>query len=408
MLEADVVGTTVLADVQGTSLAAEAPDVSCSAGILATSDGKILWERNADTQVTMASMTKTMTVLVALEQGNLDDEITVSEEAADLEGSTADLTAGDVLTLEELIYCAMLPSGNDAAMAIAQYYGDGDEQAFVALMNAKADELGMDSTEFSDSSGLSDEANYTTAYDYLILMQQAMSNDIVRQVVATTSFTYTSTATGSTVEISSTNILLDTYEGMNGLKTGYTESAGYCFAGSASRDGVELYAIAFGCSTVDERYTDVQTLLDWGFSHYHTVELMAASTYVGQAVAAAWLDVTFDVQTAESATALVFDYDPDLSVEVSMEDLSGAITVGDYVGTIAWVDQDGNEVASVELVAAEDVAKPGIIGHLQMLWSRFISLFTGNLPEAQQSVEVSDTYPLISAGLESAVEPQDQ
>ncbi len=407
VLETDVVGTTEISSAEGTNLAADAPDVDCSTGILATSDGKVLWQRDPGAQVAMASITKVMTALVALEIGDLSDEITVSENAADVEGSTAELVAGDVLTLEDLLYCMMLPSGNDAATALAEYYGDGDEQTFVQLMNEKAAELGMASTAYSSASGIEDEGNYTTAADCLALARAAMANDTFREVVSASSYTYHSTVSGSDVVISTSNELLGEVEGVNGIKTGYTDAAGYCLIGSAERSGVELYAIALGSSSYDSRYTDVETLLEWGFSHYHEVTLIEAGTYVGKAVATEWIDLMFDVRTNADTVAVVFDYDPDLELEVMLNDMSGTISVGSEVGTIIWTDSSGNQVAEAQLVAAETVEGPGVIERIQILWRMFASLFTGEQLGAEPSVEVEDVFPLITEGLQQADDQAD-
>ncbi len=404
----DLVGQTTVGDYPDSYLAYEAPDLQCSQGILITSDGEVLWERDPDTQVPMASITKVMTCLVAVEMGELSDSITVSQDAEDLEGSTAELYAGDVLTLEELLYCALLPSGNDAALTIAEYYGDGDEQQFVELMNQKADELGMTNTEYSSSSGIVDEGNYTTARDCSTLAAYVMQNSLISQVVSTQEYSYTHSTTGETEVIESTNTLLEDFDGMLGIKSGFTDAAGYCFVGAAERDGITLYSVVLGSPSLSDRNSDTSSLLTWGFDHYHNVELMAAGTYVGQAVASSWLDKTFGVQTSMSAIACIFDYGNDLTVDVQMDDLSGAIEIGDYVGTISW-SLDGEVICEVDLEAAESVDAPSILDWFGITWGRFINLFTGGQSSATQYVATPQIHELISAAVsDRAVSDQEE
>ncbi len=392
--QSDIAGTVTLGS--NSVISEGAPSLEATHGALMASDGKILWRRDADTQVPMASTTKIMSALVALENGSLGDTVTISENADSQEGSTAELTAGDTVTLENLIYGMMLPSGNDAAMAVAEHFGSGNSQAFVDMMNAKAQELGMANTHYTSPNGLVDEGNYTTADDYLKLVSAAMANSEFRTVVAQPTYTYTSLGNKLTVKLESTNELLGSYDGANGVKTGFTDAAGYCLVASAERNGEELYAVVFGSSTKNSRFTDAEALLDWGFEHYHTVTLATAGEKVGEGVATAWLDKTVGVAPAQDATALLFDYDPDLEQTVNIEDRDGRIEAGDKMGTMTWSRGD-EEVASVDLVATETVEAPNILESVQIWWCRFASVFTGDIVSVEQKVEVGSTFPLIGA-----------
>ena len=392
--DTDTVGSIPLS--ANAAIKAAAPDLACGYGGLMTSDGKVLWSRNANAQVPMASTTKIMTAMVALDMGSVTDVITVSQQAAEMDGSTAELAEGDQLTLEQMLYAMMLPSGNDAAVAIAEHYGKGDISHFVMVMNEKAKAIGLSGTRFSSPSGLSDEGNYTTANDYLVLAKYAMGNPTFRQVVGTSEYTYRSTARNADVTVYSTNELLGQYDGMEGIKTGFTDAAGYCFVGACKRGDVELYSVVFNAPGEWTRFSDTVLLLDWGFEHYHPVTLISSGEQVGEAVATDWLDKTVPVVSGETVTVPVFDYDPDLKVEVEMTDRAGTIEGGSSMGTMSWLSGE-NLVATTPLVAGGTVFSPGLFEKVQIGWYKFSSFFTGDQLTAEQKVTAPPTYPLISA-----------
>ena len=370
-----------------------APDVECNFGALMATDGTILWQRDANVQVPMASTTKIMVALVVLDLGSPSDLITVSANAASMEGSTAYLAAGDELTMEQLLYAMLLPSGNDAAVALAEHYAGGDIYGFVALMNAKAAELGMNSTHFSNPSGIEDVDNYTTANDYLKLVAKAMSNRLFRTVVATPEYTYDSTARGVPITVASTNMLLGEYDGAIGVKTGHTDAAGYCFIGAAERDGIGLYSVVLDSPDMWSRFQDTINLWDWGFAHYRRALLLDSQTVVGNAVATSWLDKLVPVVAKEDAYGLVFDYEPDLVQEIDIHDREGVIDRGSAMGTVRWL-RNGEVVAQVNLVSSENVDAPSIIESMQIWWHRFAGFFTGDVLSVEQNTLLGDTYPL--------------
>jgi len=400
--DTDLAGSVPLSSNQAAREAA--PDVQCDYGALMASDGTILWQRASNVQVPMASTTKIMTALVVLSVGSPTDSITVSGNAAYMDGSTAELAEGDVLSMEQLLYAMLLPSGNDAAMALAEYYGGGDTNSFVSLMNEKASELGMESTHYSSPSGLSDDDNYTTASDYLKLVKAAMGNELFRQVVATPAYSYYSTERGYDIEVYSTDELLWSYDGALGVKTGFTDAAGYCFVGAAARDGVELYSVVFHSPDEWSRFSDTMTLMDWGFAHYHNVMLLDRETIVGNAVATSWLDKTVPVRAEQDTYALLFDYEPDLVLDVEIHDRDGVIDRGSNLGSVRWLSGD-DVVAQVALVSTENVSAPSIIESMQIGWYRFSSIFTGDVLSVEQSTSIGGTYPLGGAASESVARP---
>ncbi|MDR0888340.1 MAG: serine hydrolase, partial [Coriobacteriales bacterium] len=188
------------------------PDIEAAYAGLSTSDGQVLYTRSPDTQVPMASTTKIMTAVVALESGtSLDTPMKITDGAAGTEGSTANLKSGMVISFHDLLYGMLLPSGNDAAVAIAQNIAT-TESRFVDMMNSKASDLGMTSTHYADATGLSDTNHYTTVNDYLKLARYAMQNSTFRQIVSTPTYTMT-TSDGTTITVQSTDEMSDYLQG---------------------------------------------------------------------------------------------------------------------------------------------------------------------------------------------------
>ena len=238
---------------------ARAVDLSASAAILVDADsGRVLYERNADARMLIASTTKILTALVAIRDGNLGDTVKVSREAACTEGSSMYLEEGEELTLETLLYGLLLCSGNDAAVAIAEHVG-GSVGGFVERMNETALELGMENSSFANPNGLDDENHYSTARDMALLARAALENETLLRVASTR----TVSVGGRTM--TNHNKLLSMMEGCVGLKTGYTRAAGRTLVSCAERNGQRLIAVTLQDGN---DWADHQSLYDYGFSAY--------------------------------------------------------------------------------------------------------------------------------------------
>ena len=393
--------TTAFADVRDTDAingiqlseftgSHDAPDIQADYAGICSKDGSLLWERDADIQVPMASITKIMTALVALDSAELDTPITVSNIAAELGGSTAELQAGEIVDLHTLLYGLLIPSGNDAATAIAEGIA-GNEAAFVEKMNQKAAELGLRSTAFSNVSGIEDVDNYTTVSDCLQLTRIAMTDQVFRQIVGVPEATVT--IDGVDVTYESTNLLFEEFEGAIGVKTGFTDAAGYCLVASAQRNGIELYSVVLNCDSDVSRVSDSVALLEWGFQHYRPIELVNSAKPVGQMALKDWLDKTVEVHAANPVSVQLFDYDGDVSQEVSLNDWEGSVAKGESVGSIVWA-QNGEVVATTELVSAESVAAPDFFQWLNITWSRFWGGFSGSQTVASTKVYLGESFQI--------------
>ncbi len=237
--------------------------------VMERSTGTVLYGKNAHEQLPMASTTKIMTALVALERCELDEKVTVSHEAVGAEGSSMYLMPQEVLLMSDLLYGLMLASGNDAAIAIAMHVA-GTTEAFVELMNQKALELGLLNTHFVTPNGLHDDDHYTTAYDLCVIACAAMENETFRQIVGTTYYT---TQSGNTIRyFKNKNKLLWEFEGATGLKTGYTSVAGKCLAFSAERNDMEIVGVVLKSGDI---FGESASLLNYAFNNYHMVSLIS-------------------------------------------------------------------------------------------------------------------------------------
>ena len=229
-----------------------------AACILEMQTGRVLFAQGMHDRLPMASTTKVMTALLAIERGNLQDEVTCSENAFGMSGTSIYLQQGETLTLEELLLGLMLSSGNDAAVAIAEYIG-GTTAAFVDLMNARARQLGAVNTHFANPHGLPDDAHYTTAYDLALIAREAMGNDTFRRIVSTQRASISWAGRTYNRQLTNKNRLLSTYPGATGVKTGFTSRAGRCLVFGARRDGLELIGVVLGCP---DWFDEAERLMD--------------------------------------------------------------------------------------------------------------------------------------------------
>lgn len=225
--------------------------------------GKIIYEKNAESKLYPASTTKMMTLLVALEAGNLDDTVTVGARAAGAEGSSMELAVGDQVKLRELLYGIMLASGNDATIAVAEHLA-GSVEEYARRMTEKAWQIGAFDTHFVNSSGLPDPDHYSTAHDLARIAAYGYRIPIFREIVETKEREVEWIAPEKRHFLKNTNELLGKYQGSNGMKTGYTEAAGECLVASAERDGVNLIAVVMHADE-DRRWDEAAALLDYGF-----------------------------------------------------------------------------------------------------------------------------------------------
>lgn len=255
--------TPASAEQTPTSLSAQ------SALLMEADSGTVAFEKNAHTRLPMASTTKIMTALVALELASPDTVISVDKRAVGVEGSSIYLCEGEELTLEELLYALMLESANDAATAIAIGLC-GNEETFVDAMNQKATSLGLSDTHFANPHGLDAEAHYTTAYELAIIAKEALKNPLFKTIVSTRKTTIPHQNTDGVRLLVNHNKMLRQYEGCIGVKTGYTQKSGRCLVSAAEKGGVTMIAVTINSP---DDWNDHTKLLDYGFANYQSILL---------------------------------------------------------------------------------------------------------------------------------------
>lgn len=241
------------------------PEVSAhAAALIDVESGRILYAKNGDEQMLVASLTKIMTAIVAIEHGNLADIVTAGKNAVGKEGSSIYLQHGEQMTLEHMLYGLMLRSGNDAATAIAEHVG-GSIEGFVFLMNEKAEQLGLQHTNFENPHGLDGKDHRSTAVDLARLTAYALKNATFQEIVKTKVKNVPNPHDEWDYRWRNKNKMLHMYDGADGVKTGYTKQAGRCLVSSASRDGQQLVVVTLKASS---DWHDHARLLDFGFAHF--------------------------------------------------------------------------------------------------------------------------------------------
>lgn len=338
--------------------AVELPLTSRAALLMEKTTGQILFAQNEHEKLEPASVTKIMTLLLtmdAIDSGALayDDVVTVSANAAGMGGSQVFLAEGEQITVEELLKCVCVSSGNDAAVALAEKVA-GVTELFVEQMNNRARGLGMDDTHFVNPTGLTAEGHVTSAHDIAL-----MSRELLTKHPDIRSFTtiWTDSIRGGTFDLANTNKLIRRYDGATGLKTGYTASAGYCISATAEREGMELIAVVMKGETADKRNADAKALLNYGFSAYALVSAAPEEPLPTLPVTMGEVDTVAlmlppDALTAvvEKAQAAALERRIDLP-----ESLPAPVRQGQQVGTLTLCSGD-TELVTVPILAAEDAA----------------------------------------------------
>lgn len=321
-------------------------DTSAAAAILVDADsGRVLYERNADTRMLIASTTKILTALVAIRDGSLSDTVKVSREAAYTEGSSMYLKEGEELTLEALLYGLLLCSGNDAAVAVAEHVG-GSVEGFVERMNDTALELGMENSSFANPNGLDDEAHYSTARDMAALARAAIENETLVRIASTR----TVTIGGRTM--TNHNKLLNYMDGCVGLKTGYTKAAGRTLVSCAERNGQRLIAVTLQDGN---DWADHQALYDYGFSTFPARRLAVLGQEAAQGPVRGGQRSTVPLVAAESFS---WPAKKEEAIRTSLR-LDGPLTAPVAMGTPAGeavFTLNGQEIGRVKLLCGQSVA----------------------------------------------------
>ena len=335
-----------------------------SAVLIDADTGTVIYEQDSHKELPPASVTKIMTMLLAMEAVDagkikLTDEVTISENAASMGGSQMYMEVGEVHTLEELMQGMAIASANDAAIAVAEYVA-GSEEVFVEKMNQRAEELGMRDTHFVNTNGLPVAEHYTSAYDIALMSKALLQHDTVKPWLSTWQMTIEVGLPGKEKEfgLTNTNKMLKQYSGANGIKTGFTQEAGYCLSASATKENTTLIAVVLGVETSAIRNTEVAKMLNYGFANYASVTLAEKGEKVKKVKVEKGDPYEFYAVTASKATAFVKKgSEKEAKKKVNIDkNLKLPLTKGDKVGVLEVYA--GEEcLGSCDLVCDRDVKK---------------------------------------------------
>ena len=340
-------------------------DLPCQAAILIDQDsGTVLYEKNADEQRSIASITKVMTLLLtfeALENGRIarDEHVPVSEHAYSMGGSQIWLEPGEKMTLDDMLKAICISSANDAAVAVAEYVG-GSEAAFVAAMNEKAAALGMTNTHFENACGLDAPGHLSSARDVAIMSREMLLH---HAEVADYCTIWTDTLRGGETQLVNTNKLLQRYNGITGLKTGTTGQAGVCISASAERNGLRLIAVVLGAASGEERFEAATALLDYGFAYFENVQAPLPQDAPRQIAVTHGMETAIDLEYTTPGQYLMYrGQNASLRTEIELpQNLAAPVKAGQQVGTVKVLCEE-EEVDSCPILASGDVAARSFAG----------------------------------------------
>ncbi|MBE5893730.1 MAG: D-alanyl-D-alanine carboxypeptidase [Lachnospiraceae bacterium] len=362
-------------------VSAEVKISSPSVVLMESSTGKVIYELNATDRRSPASITKIMTLLLTFEQLDagkiaLEDEVLVSTYASSMGGSQVYLAEGEIQSLETMIKCITISSGNDASVAVAEHIA-GSEEAFVAMMNQKAAELGLADTHFMDSCGLSDsDEHYTSARDVAIMSRELISKypKVLQYTTIWMEDIVHETKNGSSnFTLSSTNKLLKQYQWTTGLKTGSTSKAKYCISATASKDGIDLIAVVMGAPDPKTRFGDAKTLLSFGYS--------VCSLYIDEnteplpnLMLEKGVEKEVPLRYESEFRYLDTEGNGVSGVEKIIElpdSVPAPVEEGQWAGVARYM-LAGKEIGQIPVLYAATVEKAGLWDYLQQIWKMYL------------------------------------
>ncbi|WP_346868361.1 MULTISPECIES: D-alanyl-D-alanine carboxypeptidase family protein [unclassified Clostridium] len=340
--------------------------------LLEPNSGKIIYEKNADEQFAPASVTKIMTMLLAMEalddgRINLQDKIVCSEKVKSMGGSSMILDTGEVRTVEEILKGIAIASGNDAAVAMAEFL-EGSEEAFAVKMNERAKELGMTNTHFENATGLSAPGHLSTARDISIMSRELLKHPIILKYSSIYMETI-SEGRKTPIELVNHNKLVRFYKGCDGLKTGFTQEAMYCISATSTRDNVRMLAVIMGAPTYKQRNADASKLMDFGFSKYQSKTIVAKDVDVQQIPLNKKGDSFFIAKAKDDLKVTIEKgTEEELTKKVNINSELKKINAGDVVGYCEVYNGD-ELLGKVELYSDREVKQSQFFKNVKDIFS---------------------------------------
>jgi D-alanyl-D-alanine carboxypeptidase (penicillin-binding protein 5/6) len=356
----------LLVSFQPKAEAASTVDISAKAAILMDEEsGRVLFAENAEQRLPQASLTKIMTALLVIENGDLHKDVVISKNAEETGESSIWLEEGEVLSRNQLLYALMLPSANDAAVALAESVA-GSEQEFVSQMNERARELSLKNTHFANPHGLDAEGHYSSAFDLASLTREGLEDPLFRDVVTTKEMSIPWPGHDWERALINRNQLLNRYQGSRGVKTGYTSNAGCCLVGASQRGDMKLITVVMNSY---DMYGDTERLLNYGFDNYE-MDVLEESNQTYQVKVSGGTDEIVSVKPERQiAVAVLPDEKGQLSIKTELvEQVEAPVKKGAVLGkgTILLNDK---KIDEINYIAQEDVAKK------PPFWIAFVNWF---------------------------------
>lgn len=354
-------------------------DVNAKAAILMdASTGTILYEKNIHEKLPPASVTKIMTMLLAMESIDsnaisLDDKVVISERASSMGGTQIYIEPGETKTVEELIKAIAIRSANDASVAIAEYIA-GTEELFVEKMNKRAQELGMKNTHFVNTNGLPAEGHVTSAYDIALMSQELLKHTEIQKWLTTWMDTVEVGKKNKSIqELVNTNKLIRTYKGITGIKTGSTSEAKYCLSASATRGDNTFIAVILAAPTSAIRFSEATKLLDYGFANFNTVKIAAKDSSLGTVLVDKGKVTEVNVVPINDLKVLVRKgEESNIKKEIILpQSVKAPIIKGEKIGEII-ITLDGKEIAKSNIVSGDDVPKASVLDIISRMFQKIV------------------------------------
>lgn len=343
---------------------------SKSAILMEMSTGKILYEKNSHEQLPPASMTKVMSMLLVMEAIDdgiikLTDEVQISETASSMGGSQVFLEAGETYPVEELLKGVAIASGNDAVVALAEKVS-GSVDAFVEKMNQRASELGMKDTVYKNPHGLDAEGHITTAYDMSLVARELLKHEKILEYTSIYEY-YMKKPDDSTTWLVNTNKLVRFYDGVDGLKTGFTAEAKYCLTGTAKKNDMRLITVVMGVESSDLRSSDTVKMLNYGFNGYKLNVLMEKGKVLKEAIVKKGVKEKVGLTLIDDATDLLKNDNAkkEYKYDIKIDSLEAPLKKGQKIGTVKIIDEEGTLVKEADITVTEDVKKAGFFDYFK-------------------------------------------
>lgn len=336
-----------------------------SAIMIEASTGEILFQKNKDEKLAPASMTKMMSMLLIMEEienGNLkwDEMITTSEKASSMGGSQIFLKAGEKMTVEDLLKGVAIASGNDAVVALAERVS-GSEEQFVKRMNTRAKDLGLKNTNFINATGLTADNHYSSAYDMSLIAKELVRHEKILEFTGTYE-DYLRKDTKSPFWLVNTNRLVRFKEGVDGLKTGFTDEAGYCLTATMKKDNMRLITVVMKEENTSKRSADTTKMLDYGFNIYMVQTILDEKTTIEKKKVELGKTLTTEIVPKENITILnkKSDDQKNITYKTNINKIIAPVKKGDKVGTIDIIE-DNNIISTIDATVKEDISKANIL-----------------------------------------------